>query len=196
MEGLLPVIIALVVSAIISMRQKKAWQEEDPSFPHDESPWEDLMRELQTQTPDPSQPAPTPSRDASSASKPAAPATLPTRPLPEVRSSDDTPHEPISQELFSADSEGPEGKPAAPRGPVYEAEPKVATGQPIRSREGTVTSMTPDKTVQMPSLQQVETVKDPAMAAQTDEPDTPFESGFDPRMAVLYSEVFRPKYQD
>lgn len=164
MEGLLPVIIALVVSAVIGMRKKKS---ETEPFPTEESPWDDLMRELQqAQEREPhemstKQEVPLPQPVEATSSQPDLASVLPEQPK-------------VAAEMQS--SYGPETVPA----------PSMAV--PVQSAPV-------DRHFDFEVLHLQDEVRKKE-AEEEGSGETVFGSGFDPRMAVLYSEVFRPKYLD
>lgn len=168
MEGLLPVIIALVISAVFGMRKKKDPARQAPG-PVAQSPWDDLMRELQ------------------GSDEPRPKTYVPQR-------EDDEDEEP--QPYFTYE-QIPQAEPLS-----YETPEPVALAEPIReevlSSQGVI-----DLTAPSQGAFRVFTPREMHAAAggSLDEEEegnagTVFESGFDPRMAVLYSEVFRPKYLD
>lgn len=210
MDGLLPVIIALIISAIFSVRKKKQEQDDTP-FPSEESPWDDLMREWQEQTqqassspqtksesvqPEPVQPESvqpqvrTEAPILPSASKPFVTGQPTATTLPTSCSYEELPDE----EMSSIESVSLEEIPVSSRpeessfgGPV------AATVASVDSvLKGTALSPNPDVQIETPAT----TSAKAAASRAEEEVDTPFASGFDPRMAVLYSEVFRPKYLD
>ena len=197
MEGLLPVIIALVLSAIFSLQKKKAHSEESSS-PQSESPWDDLVRELQARE-EPSKPSP-------SSFPPAQPAE------PVIPES--VPSEQILEEIPVAEPFAGESSPVAtekPSAPSWE-QTTVWPKKEVASRE--INSVIPEPvtsvldlthlpfeegTFRTLTLQEVKAVSDPvAAASKQEEPEeeSPLVAGFDPRMAVLYSEILHPKYQD
>ena len=206
MEGLLPVIIALVLSAIFSIRKKKAHPEES-AYPQEESPWDDLLRELQSRKESPSPSSPMPASSASSASPapseppveqsvPAEPTAIPS----EVRSEEVVVAAPVSLETV-AEEEAESPWASLEQLPEWSASGDLS-GESSSRRVASVTSaldltsLPSEPTFRTLTLQEVNAVSGTPTEGAPTEPDPPFPSGFDPRMAVLYSEVLRPKYQE
>lgn len=196
MEGLLPVIIALVLSAIFSIQKKKASPEESSS-PQKESPWEDLVRELQSRE-DPPMPSST------SALPPVQPAE---KVVPKVVPSEQILEEIPVAEPVSLESPVVAEKPLSPsldqtdvwsKNGGVSGERNSVTLKPVTSALD-LTLLPSEDVFRTLTLQEVKAVSDSAAVASESEgtvEDSPFVAGFDPRMAVLYSEILRPKYQD
>lgn len=161
METLIPLLIAVILSALLSkkkkQRQGQSLPEERTTLPS--SPWDDLIRELHQDKEQPEEQTAAP-----------VPATVPEETEPTYYSYD----EQAIQELgeirdtlpFSYDNQT-----------LEEAKP-VSPLKPFPSRSG---ADVPDKE---PKIERQE----PVTGIFTD--------GFDPRMAVLYAEVMRPKFQE
>ncbi len=166
MEGLLPLIIALVISAIISANKKKKQISSQAPGPQEQSPWEDLVRELQKREDDVrpySEPVGTP------VLVPAPEESEPGR-LPYFTYEEISGEEGISQETLSF--EAPDPVAPAPRKKGAKGGKKAAAETRIQAQKS------------MP---------EPEDETSADEL---FAGGFDPRMAVIYSEIMRPKYTD
>lgn len=170
MEGLLPVIIALVISAVFGMRKKKGPAEQAPAAP-EESPWDDLMRELQKRSD-------TPPQDY----------------VPEEEAEAEDP-----QPYFTYE-EIPQAQPLS-----YDTPEPVELAEPVREEaplapqlvaSGMDLTLPSEGAFRALTDQEVYAAVNDSRETEEDGGGTLFESGFDPRMAVLYSEVLRPKYQD
>ena len=193
-------IIALVLSAIFSIRKKKAHSEES-SFPQEESPWDDLLRELQSrkESPSPSSPMPAssaPSEPPVEQSVPAEPTAVPS----EVRSEEVVVSAPVSLETVAMEeAESPWA--SLEQFPEWSASGDLSGASSSRRVESVtsaldLTSLPSEPAFRTLTLQEVNAVSGTPTEGAPTEPESPFPSGFDPRMAVLYSEVLRPKYQE
>ena len=195
MEGLLPVIIALILSAIFSRRKQKG-QPEDSPFPQEEPPWEDLLRELQSreESSTPASASATPSEQSAEKVVPEVHADQTLEEIPDA--------EPVSLESSSAEEPLSSTLEPIAGTAVCEKEENVSRAASVISEP--VASDFDSRVVpsenafQTLTLQEVQAVSHPQPTSeQADkEDDSPFVTGFDPRMAVLYSEILRPKYQD
>ncbi len=195
MEGLLPVIIALILSAIFSRRKQKGHPEDSP-FPQEESPWEDLLRELQSreESSTPASASATPSEQSAEKVVPEVHADQTLEEIPDA--------EPVSLEVSSVEEPLSSTLEPIAGTAVWEKEENVlreasVISEPVAS-DFDSRVVPSENAFQTLTLQEVQAVSNPQPTSeQADkEDDSPFVTGFDPRMAVLYSEILRPKYQD
>ena len=168
MEGLLPLLIAVGASIALSLLKKKpAPPGESDRLPQD-SPWDDLLREIQRKETAQAEVEPETVETDEVEWKPVRPiipATTDVKPHPD-------PDTQLEKAATFADSR---------------------QSVPFSYDDGAIAA----------ALERLEDIQDREIAAgeltdpvKTEDVQDIFAGGFDPRMAMLYSEILRPKYQE
>ncbi|MDD3108542.1 MAG: hypothetical protein PHV49_04945 [Alistipes sp.] len=177
-EKLLPIVLMIAVSILFSAQKKKAQSKSatPPTAPQpkEESPWDELMREIKKlQTPEEElrQPTQIPSSPAMSQPTPTATPLEASQPIEE------------EAEPFSYDEETME---ELERQPIRSYEEPEAL--PLASSSATLAAVT-DTPQATPSSHPATSPEEESTA-----PRFPWGDTFDPRMAVLYSEILKPRF--
>ena len=167
MESLIPLIIAVLISAVLSAKKKKqkSYPEHKTTLP--ESPWDDLIRELKG--------------GSESAEAKSAPQTVRDEPRPALRPVQAVP-EPPSGGSRSVD-------------PIADAVPFSYDDQAIAEAEERLNRIPAIPALRLAEpLQPAAPFREGNAAAAGG--SRFFPDGFDARAAVIYAEIMRPKYQD
>lgn len=182
MEGLLPLLIAVGASIALSLLKKKpAPPGESDRLPQD-SPWDDLLREIQRKE------------------------TAQAEVEPETVETDEMEREPIRRIISATPTPKPTPETQKEAAPVFAdsrhsapfSYDDDAVAAALERLEDVEEENRLYEIMSLPAEEKRDEIAagEVTDAIKTENAEDAFAEGFDPRMAVLYSEVLRPKYQE
>ena len=201
-ESIWPIALMIILSMALSRKKKRPEvsdeNEDETQTPPDESPWDEMMREIRKRAAEAQRQAeaeanntPTSAQETQTVPIPSVTATEPKRSQIssqlEPPTSDESSYEEVEVPTqYSFDAEAVQ---SFERGHKFSYEEDADTVS-LTATPNVTPNVLPSSTASASSDSEHET-----KPSLSDEPDKPlFPDGFDPRMAVLYSEIFQRRY--